>query len=438
VGWFIFTLTVIVLILLINVIPIFPQVLWSILLGVIYLTTVFIISRKIEFSLGLITQKFLGEMAQTAGFIKGARCRKEIEKRRLAAVRGIVFMLAGVPLDDTGGGSRGAQISLELIRQGYAVVYLHQYPKLEKQDLHLRLAHPNLFQMPFSKFDLDIFLKKHPAIAGHPNKIGIIEFPLPAYLPLVKRLRSIGGTVLYDSIDDWQSTLGWDWYSYEDEVNLIQECDLLTATVPNLAQRLQQISHKPVELIPNAVNDRMFDPEVQYLRPRDLPESRRVIMYSGALWGDWFDWELLGIIAQANPSAIVCVIGDYRGQYKDPPLNLKFLGLKAQNELPAYLAYADVAIIPWKVSQITQSTSPLKVYEYLAMGLPVVAPDLEPLKDLPGVYLAKNHADFLRLIDVSESVKENKTELKEFVKHNNWESRVRQLISILESDQSKT
>jgi glycosyltransferase involved in cell wall biosynthesis len=181
----------------------------------------------------------------------------------------------------------------------------------------------------------------------------------------------------------------------------------------------------------------MFDPEVRYLRPRDLPESRRVIIYTGALWGDWFDWELLGKVTEANPHATVCIIGDYRGQYKDPPSNLIFLGLKAQHELPAYLAYANVAIIPWKVSEITQSTSPLKVYEYLAMGVPVIAPDLEPLKDLPGVYLAKNHADFLRLIDGSEGLKVSKKELKEYIKQNNWESRVRQLISILETGKPK-
>ena len=436
-GWFTFTLAVIGLIALINIFHTFPQVLWTVMMGLIYLAAIAIISKKNKLNIVLTLQKFLGEIVQTAGFMKGARRRKEIEKRRLAAARGIIFMLAGVPIDDTGGGSRGAQISLEFIRQGYAVVYIHQYPKLEKRDLNLRLAHPNLFQIPFSKFNLENFLSEHPGIATHPNKNVIIEFPLPGFLPLVKKVKTLGGRVLYDSIDNWQSSLGWDWYSYEDEVKLIQECDMLTATVPNLVQRLQQISHKPVGLVPNAVNDRMFNPEVKYLRPRDLPERRRVIIYTGALWGDWFDWELLGKVAETNPRAIVCVIGDYRGQYINPPSNLIFLGLKAQNELPAYLAYADVAIIPWKDSAITQSTSPLKVYEYLAMRVPVIAPDLEPLKDLPDVYLAKDHADFLKLVEGSEKFIVNDDESKKFIKLNNWESRVRQLISILEEGRPK-
>ena len=142
---------------------------------------------------------------------------------------------------------------------------------------------------------------------------------------------------------------------------------------------------------------RLFDPRQLHSRPKDMPDGKRILIYVGALWGEWFDWELLGDLADAHPDAQIVLIGDYRGQAPFKKDNVHFLGLKAQKELPAYLSYADAALLPWKVSAITQTTSPLKVYEYLAMRLPVVAPALEPLRDMPGVFSANSREEYFRL-----------------------------------------
>jgi hypothetical protein len=64
---------------------------------------------------------------------------------------------------------------------------------------------------------------------------------------------------------------------------------------------------------------------------------------------------------------------------------VRLLGLKPQAELAAYLAHTDVALIPFVISPTTHAVSPLKVYEYLAMGVPVAAPPLETLEGLEGV-----------------------------------------------------
>jgi hypothetical protein len=69
------------------------------------------------------------------------------------------------------------------------------------------------------------------------------------------------------------------------------------------------------------------------------------------------------------------------------PVNVFLLGLKPQTDLAAYLAHTDVALIPFKVTETTHAVSPLKVYEYLAMGVPVAAPPLQPLLGLDGVFL---------------------------------------------------
>ena len=149
------------------------------------------------------------------------------------------------------------------------------------------------------------------------------------------------------------------------------------------------------------MNLRLFNERKNYPIPADLPRTELVITYIGALYGNWFDWDLLVDTARAYPQASVVVIGDYRGQCPDALPNLHFLGLKPQSSLPAYLAHSNVAIIPWKVNEITVATSPLKLYEYLAMHVPVVVPDLPPLQNIPAVYQSDNREAFLRNIRIA-------------------------------------
>ena len=124
------------------------------------------------------------------------------------------------------------------------------------------------------------------------------------------------------------------------------------------------------------------------------------------------------------------VIGDYRGQCPSTEPNLHFLGLKPQASLPAYLANSSVAIIPWKVNKITRATSPLKLYEYLAMNVPVVVPDLPPLYDIPYVFLSKSTAEFLENIRAAMGATVDPELLQAYVRAHSWEHRVGQLVGL--------
>jgi hypothetical protein len=146
------------------------------------------------------------------------------------------------------------------------------------------------------------------------------------------------------------------------------------------------------------------------------------------MWGEWFDWDLLARCAAHYPEAALVAVGDYHGQCSDPPPNLYFLGLKPQRALPAYLAYADVAIIPWKVSLITQATSPLKVYEYLAMRKPVVASDLRPLHGLPGVFTTLDQEAFIAKVGEARRIALPQQEIADFIAENNWQARLGALL----------
>jgi glycosyltransferase involved in cell wall biosynthesis len=91
-------------------------------------------------------------------------------------------------------------------------------------------------------------------------------------------------------------------------------------------------------------------------------------------------------VAQAFPDHSVVVIGDDRGVPGDLPPSIRFLGLKAQGDLPEYLPHFDVGLVPFTLTDVTHAVSPLKVYEYLACGVPVAAPPLRALEGIDGVH----------------------------------------------------
>jgi glycosyltransferase involved in cell wall biosynthesis len=346
-------------------------------------------------------------------------------------VEGIVFILTGVPIDDTGGGSRYAQLAQELLYRKFAVIYINRFAKDETVDLPNKFCHPNLFCYPLNLFALDQFLHDKALDISRLKVSVLVEMPHPDWLPLINSLKRKGSRLIYDLVDDWNTDLGADWYSSDIENKIIQHADQLIATAPALVDHLKKISNRPVTFLPNAVNLRLFSIDRKYTRPTDWPDHEWAVIYTGSLYGSWFDWDLLLEVARHYSDAAVVVIGDYLGQCPVDLPNLYFLGLKANRDLPAYLAFSTVAIVPWKINKITLSTSPIKLYEYLAMGKPVVTPDLAPLKDIPGLFCVRSHEEFILAIGLARKAAFDVDTISKFVQENSWQARVDVLLGLL-------
>jgi glycosyltransferase involved in cell wall biosynthesis len=368
--------------------------------------------------------------AEVVGFLHGLSRRPQVDQKRMAGVRGAIFIMAGVPIDDTGGGARWTQITLELLRRQYLVFFINKFPKYESKELFLEFRHPNLITRTVSNFSLSSLMDKYRPALIDKKVIGLVELPLGEFVPIIKQLHALNGVVIYDLLDAWDTSLGGQWYDLETEKQIVNSSDLLFATVPGLKQNLASQTDKFVHLVPNAVNSYLFNPQHSYSLPDDFPEAEWNIIYIGALWGEWFDWDLLAQISLNYPEAGVIVIGDAMGREFDLPENVHFLGLKSQRDLPAYLHYAQVAIVPWKVNPITQMTSPLKVYEYIAMYKPVVAPMIDPLKNIPGVFQTENGSEFIQMVGKLRDFHTPKTEMTQFINMNNWRARVDQILEL--------
>jgi glycosyltransferase involved in cell wall biosynthesis len=113
--------------------------------------------------------------------------------------------------------------------------------------------------------------------------------------------------------------------------------------------------------------------------------------------------------------------------------NIRFLGLKLQMQLPAYLHFASVCVIPFKNDNITKYVNPLKVYEYLAMGKPVVSAGLVEVASIPGVVSVADAAHFSAAVREALTAPMDTKSVCAFVEANSWTARVRQFCACLES-----
>jgi len=137
-------------------------------------------------------------------------------------------------------------------------------------------------------------------------------------------------------------------------------------------------------------------------RPPECADLSHPVIGFFGLVAHWVDVEVFRYLATARPRWTVVLIGEIQtdvSALKDLP-NVRLLGRRTYESLPAYCKTFDVAILPFVVDELTAAANPLKLREYLAAGLPVVSTPLpEVIKLNRWVRMAKAPSDFLRQIE---------------------------------------
>ncbi|WP_082540063.1 glycosyltransferase [Bosea sp. Leaf344] len=181
-------------------------------------------------------------------------------------------------------------------------------------------------------------------------------------------------------------------------------------------------------LIRNGAENERF---VCSTRIRSDRDRRPVVGYYGAI-ADWFDLALLHQVAIICSDFDFLLIGEPTVEVSEIAKlgNVYIKGELAYEQLPTELSRFDVAIIPFKINQLTFSTNPVKVYEYLASGKPVVATPIPELEELAGLVETAHTPQAFAAAIRSEFYGDNigkAAERRQFALDNDWSLRAQSL-----------
>lgn len=183
--------------------------------------------------------------------------------------------------------------------------------------------------------------------------------------------------------------------------------------------------------------DYQFEPEFQ----RILEQKKPIIMYYGAL-AKWFDYELIKKIAKLNKYSIILFGIKYDESFDESKIgdekNIYFLGSRDYHILKYYAKAADILTIPFVINDITKATSPVKIFEYMALHKPIVTTDLNECRQYKSVLIGKTHKDFIDKLEEAQKLKNNNDYIKlldQEAKENDWSKKAEVIINLIKKDE---
>lgn len=220
--------------------------------------------------------------------------------------------------------------------------------------------------------------------------------------------------------------------------DLIQRSDNIFVTAEKLEKYLFNY-HKEERIIrvPNGVliekfKKLKFHPDLNQLKTK----YEKIIGYIGVVY-KWTDIDLLIYCVQKLPEYAFVFVGHYLKKITadlESFHNVFFLGTKPHDQIPDYIFSFDVCLNPFVLNNISESTNPIKIYEYFACGKPVVSTDIHELKPLRNlIYIGHDKANFLEKIKLAskENINNLSKKRKEFAQLNSWDHRVETILSVL-------
>jgi len=192
--------------------------------------------------------------------------------------------------------------------------------------------------------------------------------------------------------------------------------------------------------IPHGVNYELFSKAV-FDDTLEIPSDvarlpTPIIGFIGHISYDWVDCALLRAVAAARPGWTILLIGKFSLSPDEFAgfTNIRAIGERDYNDLPAYCRSFSVATIPFVKSTLTDNCNPLKLYEYLSAGLPVVSTDIPEVLGYSNlIHIAKSPGEFITLCDLA--ITESGTDLQMMrsrsMEHSTWEDRIEEIYGIL-------
>lgn len=232
---------------------------------------------------------------------------------------------------------------------------------------------------------------------------------------------------------------------WEAETQLLKEVNVVFTTSRPLYEEKKQYNPNTY-LMTNVADVKHFFPVSQgavsvasELRDQEGP----VAGFVGAVDAYKVDLVLIEEVSKRLPHWTFVFVGPVgtgdgtkRSELPDAP-NLLFLGRRSYEHLPGYIAGFDVCIIPYSLNSYTSGVFPLKFWEYLASGKPVVTTPLLALEEYRGcVEMADDPDSFALALERAYAGIEDEVARQqrlEMASEQNWERRAEEMLTILHS-----
>jgi len=283
------------------------------------------------------------------------------------------------------------------------------------------------------------------------RELGLDDPILWAFLPTAVSLagRLDESLLIYHCVDDYSANPGVPTEQIRAmEREILSRAELVFVTSPKL-YRDKAGSNPHTNYFGNVANIAHFAAALDETRPVPEPLQgipRPIIGYQGNISSYKTDLELLAHVARSRPQWSLVLVGptgwgdpktDVRSLSGLP--NVHLLGRVDYADLPRYVAGFDVALIPFRVSESTQSSFPMKFFEYLALGKPVVSTALDALSEYtadPGLCrVAVDPEQFVARIDealAEPDAAAQRARRQAVARENDWEARVEQISAIVQ------
>jgi glycosyltransferase involved in cell wall biosynthesis len=245
--------------------------------------------------------------------------------------------------------------------------------------------------------------------------------------------------VIYHCVDEYSAFEGAGDDIARLEADLIRKSDLVIACSEPLMESKARLNANTVLVrhgVEHAHFARALDGETAI--PDDVRALKRPILGFHGLIAEWVDLRLLAEVARAFQHGSLVLIGDINNADRAALAelaglaNVHLLGRRRYEELPGYCKAFDVALLPFVRNPLTDAANPLKLREYLAAGLPVVATDLPEAVALAahvdGVHIAGAASSFVaRVGEALERGAGPSRARSDAVAHESWDAKVEEI-----------
>lgn len=257
----------------------------------------------------------------------------------------------------------------------------------------------------------------------------------------IKKYMDMGFKVLYDFVDEISEEIS----GVEVTEELIDEHNKLLSNTEDVlvistADKLKKLADKARGtekwsiLAQNGVNLSDFEnlgSKIGKKIKKIVEKKKPIIGYYGAL-ASWFDYKKIEKLAKEKSNYEIVLIGiDYDKTLKKSGVleyeNVHYLGIVEYSKLISeYACHFDVCLIPFIKNEITDATSPVKLFEYMALSKPIVTTDINECKKYKSCNIASNDEEFVSQVDYALSLKKDKEYkklLKKEAEENTWLNR---------------